>query len=226
MSIERKESNLRKGPGVISVFFPGFVVALCFVWSGAAVSEAAAQTGQAAAIGQLAPDFTLEDQDGNQVRLSSFRGKKVVLEWFNPECPFVRYAHTRGPLTEMGNSYVDRGLVWLAINSGGPGKQGHGIEKNRETRAAYSMRYPILIDETGRVGRLYAARTTPHVYLIDETGVLIYRGALDNAPLGDLDEGQRLVNYVARALADLATGERVESAETRPYGCSVKYARK
>jgi hypothetical protein len=116
--------------------------------------------------------------------------------------------------------------VWLAVNSGAPGMQGTGIEKNRRYHGEFGMSCPILIDETGAVGRIYEAKTTPHLYVIDEKGVLVYRGALDNAPLGKpAPEGSPAMNYVEAALADLEAGRPVQISETKPYGCSVKYAK-
>ncbi|MEW5850407.1 MAG: thioredoxin family protein [Myxococcota bacterium] len=175
-----------------------------------------------AEVGQPAPDFTLTDLQGKSVTLSQFKGKRVVLEWFNPECPFVVYAHTKGPLKELGKKYTAQGVVWLAINSGAPGKQGAGKDKNVAKAKEYGMDYPVLLDESGTVGQSYGARTTPHMYVIDEKGVLVYRGGLDNAPLGE-PEGGKLVSHVENALGDLAAGRRVATPDTKPYGCSVKY---
>jgi len=186
----------------------------------------AAPEGKAASpavVGQPAPEFTLSDVDGKRWSLADLRGQKVVLEWFNPDCPFVRYAHSKGPLKEMGNRLAGPDLVWLAINSGAPGRQGHGLELNRQRRTEYGMTYPLLVDENGVVGRRYGAHTTPEMVLIDADGTLVYRGAIDNAPLGD-HEGASQVNYLENALQSLAAGEPVHPSETRPYGCSVKYA--
>jgi peroxiredoxin len=183
----------------------------------------AASEAPAAPAGPTAPDFTLPDLEGKQVSLASFRGKTVVLEWFNPGCPFVRYSHGEGPLKDLARKYTSQGIVWLAINSGSPGKQGAGAELNRKARAEWSMDYPILLDEKGQVGKAYDAKTTPHMFVIDPAGQLVYKGALDNAPLGKVpSEGH--VNYVEKTLAALAAGKPVEVRETKSYGCSVKYA--
>ena len=178
-----------------------------------------------AILDQPAPDFTLTDHTGARVTLSELRGKTVVLEWFNPECPFIVYAHGEGPLSDMDAipGAGDASIVWLAINSGAPGKQGHGLELNVTKRAEYGMTYPILIDEDGKVGRLYSAKTTPHMFLIDTEGTLVYEGALDNAPLGKLADDGTISNYVANALADLGANRVIADASTKPYGCSVKY---
>lgn len=184
----------------------------------AVVPASARPTGLGAA-----PDFTLKDLDGNQVSLASFRGKTVVLEWFNPGCPFVQYAHGKGPLKDMAAKKTAEGIVWLSINSGAPGKQGHGIDVNKKAAADWNMKNPILIDDSGQVGKAYGAKTSPHMYIIDKDGQLVYRGALDNAPLGEV-RGDTLVSHVETALAALAAGAPVEPVETTPYGCSVKYA--
>lgn len=175
-----------------------------------------------AALGQPAPAFTLTDVKGNAVSLTSFKGKTVVLEWFNPECPFVVFAHGKGPLRDMPAKYTKQGVVWLAINSGAPGKQGTGKDKNLQKANEWGMSYPVLLDEEGKVGRAYGARTTPHMYIIDPRGVLVYRGALDNAPLGE-PEGGKTVSYAEQALMDVLAGRTPTNPDTKPYGCSVKY---
>jgi peroxiredoxin len=178
-----------------------------------------------AKVGALAPDFSLPDLEGKQVTLSSFRGKTVVLEWFNPGCPFVKAAHTKGSLVDTAGRHRKAGVVWLAINSGAPGKQGHGVEVNRESQQSFKLEHPILLDESGRVGRAYAAAHTPHLYVIDKEGVLVYRGAIDNSPDGEGDSptGGKLINYVDAALSDITAGRPVATPETEAYGCSVKY---
>ncbi|MBK8260842.1 MAG: redoxin family protein [Nannocystis sp.] len=183
------------------------------------------EPGATAAIGRPAPDFTLPTADGQAVTLSALRGKRVVLEWFNPECPFVKKAHDDGPLKDLAARSAAAGIVWLAINSGAPGKQGHGAELNQKAGAAWGLTHPILLDESGAVGQAYGASNTPHVYVIDEAGALVYRGALDNAPMGEPDGGARIA-YLEDALAALAGGVAVAIPETRAWGCSVKYAKK
>jgi peroxiredoxin len=196
--------------------------------SGAGTATAApAEAARPAVIGEPAPDFALPDLDGNQVRLSSFRGKTVVLEWFNPECPFVRASHTKGSLVDTAARATKNGVVWLAVNSGAPGKQGHGVEKNREGKARFALAHPILLDESGRVGRLYGAVRTPHMFVVSPEGKLVYRGAIDNSPdaEGESPTGGTLIRYVEQALASLASSKPVAVAETEAYGCSVKYAK-
>ena len=184
--------------------------------AGADPATTVVRSGQA-----LAPDFTLTDLSGESHTLSGLRGKTVVLEWFNPGCPVVKRAHTTGPLVSMGNDVSSDDVVWLAINSGAPGKQGHGVEVNREATASWSMQYPVLIDEEGVVGQRYRAKTTPHMYVINPEGRLVYNGAIDNAPSGR--PGDEYKNFVEMALECVAEGREIDFG-ANPYGCSVKYA--
>ncbi len=180
-----------------------------------------------AELGKPAPDFTLKDVDGKEVKLSSFKGKTVVLEWFNPECPYVKASHTRGSLVDTAKKQQKNGIVWLSINSGAAGKQGAGAEKSKEGAKGFAMENPILVDEAGTVGKEYGATNTPHLFVIDAKGVLAYRGAIDNSPDGEgqSPEGGKLVNYVDAALEDLAAKRAVKTPDTKAYGCSVKYAK-
>lgn len=173
-----------------------------------------------AEVGQPAPDFELLDLDGNEVRLSDFAEGTVVLEWFNPGCPFVVRAHEQGELNTWPGTVED--VTWLAINSSAPGNQGHGVELNVEAVEKWSMGYKVLVDEDGTVGHSYEAKTTPHMYVIHK-GVLAYAGAIDNDQRGD--KGDERINFVKQALSELAAGDDVSIPETRPYGCSVKYSR-
>jgi len=180
-----------------------------------------------AEVGQPAPDFTLADLDGKPVRLSDLKGRIVVLEWFNPGCPYVVASHTRGSLVDAAARASKQGVTWLAINSGAPGKQGAGLEVNRAARAEWKLAHPILLDEAGTVGRAYGATNTPHLFVIDAAGRLAYRGAVDNSPDGErgAPEGGTLVEYAAVAVADLLAGRPVKVASTKAYGCGVKYAK-
>jgi len=195
-----------------------------------AVAESAVKASPAATtaapgsatVGQPAPAFTLADLDGNDVSLADYAGKTVVVEWFNPDCPFVKYAHgPKGPLRGLADKHAESGVVWLAVNSGAPGKQGHGVERNKKAVEGYAMNHPVLIDESGAVGRAFGAKTTPHMFVVNGEGVLVYAGALDNAPLGNAKG--TFTNHVDAALANLASGSDVETATSKPYGCSVKY---
>jgi len=199
---------------------------------GAPAAQATA-AAQPAELGKPAPDFTLVDTEGATHALAKLRGKTVVLEWFNPDCPFVRFAHSQGPLEDMAGRVASADLVWLAINSGAAGKQGHGVDRNKRARSDYKMPNPILLDESGSVGRAYGAAKTPHLYVIDPDGVLVFRGGIDNAPMGEVDperprlpgakEGER-VNYVDTALEDMKQRRPLRLADVPAYGCSVKYA--
>jgi peroxiredoxin len=190
----------------------------------APTDETAAESAQVAVVGKPAPGFSLTDLDGKTHELASYAGKTVVLEWFNPGCPFVKFAHTEGPLKDMAQKQVEQGVVWLAINSSGAGRQGHGTKTNVAAAKTFGIEHPILLDEGGTVGHRYGAEKTPHMYVIDEKGVLRYRGAIDNAPFGEVDGGGEHRNHVALALAQVRAGQDVEVSETPSYGCTVKYA--
>ena len=169
-------------------------------------------------VGSKAPDFTLTNYDGNTVSLADYKGKIIVLEWFNYECPFVRYHYEKAKtMIELPDKYKDRGVVWLAINS----TKHLTTEGNKEFAEKFKLGYPILDDRSGKVGHLYGARTTPHMFIIDAKGNIAYNGAIDNSPMG---KEENVINYVDKALAELTAGKEVSTANTKPYGCSVKYA--
>lgn len=195
----------------------------------ASASPAAPASPAKAALGQPAPDFELTGLDGAKAKLSDHQGKMVVLEWFNADCPYVKNAHTIGSLKGLAKrlkaTYGDE-LVWLAVNSNAEGKQGHGDEANRAGKEKYGIDYPILYDLDGKVGKAYGATNTPHMYVIDKTGKLVYAGALDNSGSGDPEDAEpELINYVEKALEDVKAGRPVNEAETKAWGCSVKYAK-
>jgi hypothetical protein len=179
-------------------------------------------------VGQPAPDFTLTDITGTTHSLSSFKGKTVVLEWVNPECPIVvKHYEKSANIPKVQKIASDSGIVWLQINSGHRGAQGdfdadsasNWIKKNGVTSAAYFR------DQEGRVGRLYGARTTPHMYIVDSAGILVYAGGIDSIQSGDPADIPAATNYVIEALADLKEGKPVRTATSKPYGCSVKYSK-
>ena len=186
---------------------------------------ALASPALAAEVGQPAPDFALTDLDGKPHRLSDHKGKIVVLEWFNPGCPYVVNSHTRGSLVDTAARKTRDGVVWLAVNSGSPGKQGHGVEVNRAAVKAWGIPNPVLLDEAGAVGKAYGATNTPHMFVVGRDGKLAYKGAIDNSPDGERGspQGGTLVEYVSAAIDDLSAGRPVRTAETKAYGCSVKY---
>lgn len=187
------------------------------VMLGAAIVIAAAVPAAAAvAVGEAAPGFTLMDTAGNEVSLSDFEGKVVVLEWLNPDCPFVVRHYKAGTMKALAEKYGGKGVVWLTINS----TNYMDAEANAKFKAANQLPYPILVDQDGAVGHLYDARTTPHMFIIDGDGKLAYMGAIDDDPRGSSDTP---ANYVAAALDEVLAGKPVTTAETTPYGCSVKY---
>jgi peroxiredoxin len=190
-----------------------------------APSTPATPTAGPADIGKPAPDFALKDIDGRDVHLAELRGKTVVLEWFNPQCPFVNKAHTKASLKTAAARHMAEGVAWLAIDSAAPGKQGYDVEAIRSAAQRFGLTHPILRDDTGTVGHAYGATNTPHMYVIDKSGMLIYAGAIDNSPdaEGESAPGGVLVNYVDAALEDLAAGRAVRTPRTKAYGCSVKY---
>ncbi|MGH7900270.1 MAG: thioredoxin family protein [Thermodesulfobacteriota bacterium] len=172
-----------------------------------------------AEVGVPAPYFILEDQDGNSVSLSNFKDKIVILEWLNPDCPFVQRHYKSNTMTSLASNYSDNGVVWLAINST------HTMNKDDDKKwvEKHSLQYPILDDSSGNVGKLYGAKTTPNMFIIDKSGTLIYAGAIDDDPDGS--KGENKVNYVEKALKEVITGNPVSISETKPYGCSVKYSK-
>lgn len=183
-------------------------------------SSSAAGAAAPALDGPPAPDFTLADTAGKTHSLAAYTaaGKTVVLEWFNPECPVVKSYHDPGKMLAVQQQLADDDVIWLAINSGAPGKQGHGTDKNEAARAAWLLPYPVLIDESGDVGRAYQAKTTPHMYVI-QGGVIVYQGAIDGSKAGAAG-----TNFVINCFADLEAGRKVKDSDTAPFGCSVKYA--
>ncbi len=180
---------------------------------------------KAGLVGKPAPDFALKDLTGKEIKLSYFKGKVVVLEWFNPGCPYVKASHSVGSLVDTAKRRSKDGVVWLAINSGAAGKQGADAAMNTEAAKTWSMGHPILRDESGTVGKAYGATNTPNMFVVDKAGTVVYAGAIDNSPDGEgkSPQGGKLVNYVDAALDDLAAGRAVKTAVTKPYGCGVKY---
>lgn len=176
----------------------------------------------AAELGKAAPEFALTDVNGKTVKLSDYKGKVVVLEWFNQGCPYCQYIYSeKGPLRELPERLTKQGVVWLSINSG----MTADAAEAKKFMEANKMTTPMLLDADGKVGMAYGAKTTPHCYVIDEKGILRYRGALDNAPQGKVKDSETKMNYVEAALTDLKNGKAVTTPETKSYGCNVKYAK-
>lgn len=168
---------------------------------------------------QAALEFTLKDQTGKDARLSDYAGKIVVLEWINPDCPFVQAHYKAKTMVNLAEKYAVKGVVWLGVNSTNSATE----TINKAFADAHSLPYPVLDDHAGTVGRLFGAKTTPHLFILDSKGQIVYQGAIDNAPMGKVAEGQKPVNYVDQVLSELLKGTPVSLARTDPYGCSVKY---
>jgi peroxiredoxin len=179
----------------------------------------------APAVGQPAPDFTLADAAGKPVKLSQFRGKHVVLEWTNPGCPYVKKHYDSGNMPATQKEAMDKGVVWLSVNSTEKGAYDYlepakvvAWQKDRKAAPTH-----LLADEEGTVGRAYGARTTPHMYIVDPQGRLVYAGGIDSIPSSNADDIKRATNYVKQGLGEALAGKPITAATTRPYGCSIKY---
>jgi peroxiredoxin len=191
------------------------VAAAGLLFCATAASQAAVE------IGQAAPEFSLVDQHGKTVKLSDFVGKIVVLEWFNEECPYVKKHYTGGAMNATAAKYAEKGVVWLAVNS----TSAADVARNLKAATDWKMDRPILDDHTGKVGHAYDAKNTPHVFIIDGQGKLIYRGAIDSKPSSSSADISSATNYAAKALDEALAGKPVSQSETKPYGCTVKYAK-
>jgi len=175
--------------------------------------------------GETAPDFTLKDSKGNSQKLSSFSGKFVVLEWMNPECPFVKKHYSTGNMQSLQKEYTAKGIVWLSIISSAPGKQGYCTGPQAEANTKDQKAFPtaVLLDPSGEVGQLYGAKTTPHMFVINPEGKLIYMGAIDSIRSANSSDCAKADNYVRQTLDAALAGKPVPNPETKSYGCSVKY---
>jgi peroxiredoxin len=180
---------------------------------------------EVARVGAQAPDFTATDTQGHERRLSEFQGKMVVLEWHNQGCPFVKKHYGSGNMQRLQKELTGQGVVWLTVISSAPGKQGFvtPAEENAYLKLQEASPTAVLLDPDGRVGRLYGAKTTPHMFLVDQKGVLIYGGAIDDKPSTDPADVSGAKNYVLAAFQETKAGKPVSVATTAPYGCSVKY---
>ncbi|MDB5970921.1 MAG: thioredoxin family protein [Hydrocarboniphaga sp.] len=183
------------------------------------------QAYAAAQVGALAPDFQVAGADGQTHSLSDYRGRFVVLEWTNAECPFVRKHYSSGNMQSLQQEAARDGTVWLTIISSAPGQQGYvdAAEALRLTEKRKALPTAVLLDEQGTAGHLYDAKTTPQMFVIDPKGTLIYAGAIDSTPGTDPTDIATSKNYVKLALSEARAGKPVTEAVTKPYGCSVKY---
>jgi len=180
-----------------------------------------------AKVGESAPDFTGKDFDGKEWKLADAikNNDAVVVEWFNPGCPFVVRHHKDSPT--FGNLFKEfsgKKVAFVAINSGAPGKEGAGKDENVKAKADWKIQYPIINDETGVIGKLYGAKRTPQLFIITKDGKVAYEGAIDNNQSKD-KAADKVVNYVSKALNEILAGKPVSEAKTEAYGCSVKYGK-
>ncbi len=180
---------------------------------------------QKAEIDKTAPGFTLKDSNGKEHSLSDFKGKYVVLEWINFECPFVKKHYNSKNMQNLQKEYTGKDVVWLAVCSSAPGKQGNfdNAEINERLKDHDANLTAYLIDESGDVGRAYGAKTTPHMYVINPEGTLLYAGGIDSIPSADIDDIEDATNYVSAALDAAMGGKEIATKVSKPYGCSVKY---
>jgi peroxiredoxin len=177
-------------------------------------------------IGNPAPAIALSSSSGETVNLADYKGKTVVLEWINFDCPFVRKHYDKSNnMQSLQKKYTAKGVVWLSINSSAPGKQGHFdvAEINKRLKAKGSAATAYLLDPDGEIGRAYGAQTTPHMYIIDAEGLVRYQGAIDSNSSANADTIADATNYVARGLDEILAGKAVSTSTTKSYGCSVKY---
>lgn len=197
-----------------------------WMWAFLAVSGLGV-SGQAWAVqvGTSAPEFTAVASDGKSYKLADFKGKYVVLEWHNQGCPYVKKHYESGNMQKLQKQFRDKGFVWFTVISSAAGKQGH---VNADGANAYIQKMKagptaVLLDDTGTVGKLYGAKVTPHMFLINPKGTLIYNGAIDDNDSSDADDIPTSKNYLAAAAEEALAGKAVSTPTSRPYGCSVKY---
>lgn len=190
-----------------------------------AMSGAKTDAANGPAVGKKAPEFSAIDSNGKKHNLSDFKGKYVVLEWLNHGCPYVKKHYESGNMQKLQKQMTDKGVVWLSIVSSAPGKQGHmtAAEANASLKEKKAAPTAILLDETGDVGMKYAAKTTPHMFLIKLDGTIGYMGAIDDKRSTDIADVKGANNYVMAAFGALSGGKTVDNTQTKPYGCSVKY---
>ena len=178
-------------------------------------------------VGEAAPEFQATDSNGQAHKLSQYRGKFVVLEWHNNGCPYTRKHYESGNMQRLQKEWTGRGVVWFTVISSAPEQQGYvtAQQENDYLKRMNAVPTAALLDPQGDVGRLYSAKTTPHMFIINPAGVLIYDGAIDSKPTTDQADIASAKNYVSEALAEAMSGKPVTTPTSRPYGCSVKYAR-
>ncbi len=175
--------------------------------------------------GKAAPNFTLKDSNANDVSLSQFQGKYVVLEWLNYDCPFVKKHYSSGNMQSLQRTYTGKGVIWLSIISSAPEQQGYyeAADVNQLNTERKASPTAILLDPAGMAGKLYGAQTTPHMFVIDPAGILVYQGAIDDIRSTNPDDIAKARNYVSAALDEAMAGKPVSTPSAKSYGCSVKY---
>lgn len=178
-------------------------------------------------VGEAAPDFAGTDSNGTTHKLSDYRGKVVVLEWHNQGCPYTKKHYESGNMQKLQKEWTAKGVIWLTIISSAPGEQGYvtAEQENAYLKKTDSTPTAALLDPTGAIGHRYGAKTTPHMYVINPVGKLVYEGAIDDKPTADAADIAGATNWVQAALKDLTAGKQIGTPVTRPYGCSVKYAK-
>lgn len=183
-------------------------------------------TFAAVKVGAPAPDFSLQSVDGKKVNLSDYKGKIVVLEWFNPDCPFVQKHYKSNHMQELQSTYTSKGVVWLTINSTNPNHENFRDPAKAldEFKSLGMKSTSLLADPTGNVGKEFGAKSTPHMYIIDQQGNLAYVGAIDDTPSPNSDPA-KAKNYVQQALDELLSGKPVSISQTKQYGCGIKYSK-
>lgn len=189
------------------------------------LASAALSPALAVDVQQPAPDFTATGANGQPIQLSAYKGKVVVLEWTNHDCPFVKKHYESGNIQKLQKEAAAQGVVWLQVISSAPGQQGHvnaatakQVNEYREAKPAGTV-----LDESGAVGKLYGARTTPHIFVIDAQGKLAYKGGIDSIPSNRPEDIAQAEPYARNAIQATLKGQQVAKASTQPYGCSVKY---
>jgi len=198
---------------------------LLFSLIGASISFLAASAANAATVGQPAPAFTLNDTNGKAVKLADYKGKTVVLEWHNPECPFVKKHYDSANMQGLQSKYTKDNVVWLSVSSTEPGHQDYRKPDviNGILKASKAAPTAYLMDESGATGKNYGAKTTPHMYIISPEGTLTFAGAIDDKRSSNVADVKGAKNYVAAALDEMKAGKPVSVPTAAPYGCSIKY---
>jgi peroxiredoxin len=190
-----------------------------------ACAEATGREGPALQIGQPAPGFSVADTNGKTHSLDQYRGKWVVLEWLNHDCPYVRKHYNGDAMQALQKKYAGQGVIWLSVVSSAPGKQGHfpNERANQLTKEKNAAPHAVLVDSAGTMGRAYDARTTPHMFVIDPAGNIVYMGGIDDKPTAKAADLQTARPHVDIALQEAMAGKPVSVPTSQPYGCNVKY---